>query len=172
MAEDYKANRANSRKPVVYNPLKDFIRQRWETVEYPRLEADDILGIMSNSRDIMVSSDKDLLTVPGKHLNPEKLEQGVVGVTKEQAYYHHMTQTLVGDSTDNYKGCPGVGPVAAKKLLDGLSPSEMWPAVVARYAKSKLSEDHALTQARLAHILLPGEYDCRSQEVSLWNPPE
>ena len=157
----YKANRAGKRKPVVYNPLKDFIFQRWEVVLFPRLEADDVLGILSKTgktyQDILVSSDKDLKCVPGRHFDPDRPEDGIRRISPVDAYKHSMVQALTGDSTDNYKGCPGVGPVAAEKILKDLEPGEMWEAVVARYAKSGLTEEEAMTQAMLAHILLPGE---------------
>lgn len=167
----YKANRKNVRKPVVFNPLRDFIRNRWEVLEEDGLEADDLLGLNAGRVDILCSSDKDLLTVPGRHFNPNKPEDGIRKVTEREADYNLLVQALTGDSTDNYPGCPGVGPVSARKLLDGLDSEEWWPAVVRRYAKAGLPEETALLQARLAYILRPGSYDYETKEVELWMPP-
>lgn len=170
LAATYKINRKGKRKPVLFNPLRDFIRHKWRTSEIETLEADDILGLSANRVDILVSSDKDLLTVPGRHFNPTKPEDGVRKVTEREALHRHMTQTLTGDSVDNFPGCKGVGPKGAEKILDGLDSNEWWGAVVERYAKAGLNEEYAILQARLAHILHPGEYDHESGEVTLWTP--
>lgn len=167
----YKANRKKVRKPVVLNPLRDFIRSRWDVLEEDGLEADDLLGLNANRVDILCSSDKDLMTVPGRHFNPNKPEEGIRKVSEREADYNLLVQALTGDSTDNYPGCPGVGPVSARKLLDGLEAEEWWPAVVKRYAKAGLPEETALLQTRLAYIMRPGSYDYATKEVELWMPP-
>ena len=124
--QPYKGNRAGKRKPVIFNPLRDFIKSRYEVAEYHSLEADDVLGVIYKRGDIIVSTDKDLLTVPGKHFNPQKREEGVYTVTKKAAYRNHLMQTLAGDQTDNYPGCPGVGKKTADKLLADLIQKDMW----------------------------------------------
>ena len=167
----YKVNRKENRKPVLFNPLRDFIRHNYMTYEVDTLEADDILGLYSGiATNVLASADKDLLTVPGRHFNPMKPEDGIITVSPDMAHRYHMTQTLTGDSTDNYKGCPGVGPKGAEKLLEGLEAEEMWPVVVERYAKAGLTEEEALLQARLAYIMRPGDYDYETGEVRLWQP--
>lgn len=79
-------------------------------------------------------------------------------------------QTLAGDQTDNYPGCPGVGMKTADKLLDGLIQKDMWSCVVERFNKAGLEEEEALLQARLAHILQVGEYDFDTNSVVMWTP--
>ena len=81
-----------------------------------------------------------------------------------------MMQTLTGDVTDNYKGCPGVGPKGAEKILAGLEVEEMWPAVLEKFEKAGLFKEEALVQSRIAHILHPSEYDVDTHEVRLWDP--
>jgi DNA polymerase-1 len=171
LASSYKANRDGKRKPVLFKPLSDFIRQRWECVEFPRLEADDVLGLLATKANVIASADKDLLSVPCNYFNPNAPEDGVTKISYEQAYLAHMIQTLMGDSTDNYKGCPGVGPVVARRLLADKDPEEYWDIVVAQFEKAGQTYDDALLQARLAHILWPGEYDKTTQEIKLWCPP-
>lgn len=166
---EYKANRSRNRKPVVFRPLRDWIITRYKAKVVPDLEADDLLGINANkSTNILVSGDKDLRTVPGLHYNPDRADEGVVRVTEDEGRYNHMMQTLTGDAVDNFKGCPGVGPKAAEKVLADLSPDEYWPAVVARYEKAGLTEEDALLQARLAFILTKPYY--KRKEVILWTP--
>ena len=166
---EYKANRSRNRKPVVFRPLRDWIITRYKAKVVPDLEADDLLGINANkSTNILVSGDKDLRTVPGLHYNPDRADKGVVRIIEDEGRYNHMMQTLTGDAVDNFKGCPGVGPKAAQKVLADLSPDEYWPAVVARYEKAGLTEEDALLQARLAFILTKPYY--KRKEVILWTP--
>ena len=91
----------------------------------------------------------------------------MVTITEEEANYNFFYQTLVGDSTDNYSGCPTVGPKTADKLL---SSGWGWDTVVATFEGKGLSEEVALENARLARILRNNEYDTDTGEVKLWHP--
>lgn len=132
------------------------------------LEADDIMGIwQTNGRlgdTIIVSEDKDMKTIPGKLYRQGEL----IEVSELEADYNHLFQTLLGDATDGYSGCPGVGAVGANKLLSG-NPS--WPTVVKAYEAKGLTEDDALTQARLARILRSSDWNSVSKTPILWSPP-
>lgn len=163
LAPYYKANRSKTRKPMLLQWAREYLASKYNTVIYRRLEADDVLGILgtANPDTIIWSEDKDLLTVPAKHwINGE-----VVTVTEEEANYHFFYQTLVGDSTDNYAGCPTVGPKTANKLLAN---GATWDVVVDAYKGKGLSEEVALENARLARILRDGEYDTDTAKVTLW----
>lgn len=179
----YKAKRATKRKPLVLPVLREYLGERYLSFDFPRLEADDVLGILMTSDNILsgdkiiVSIDKDMLAVPGKLYRPDWPEQGVIEVSPGAASLQHMYQTLVGDVADEYPGCPGVGPVTARKLLadafacpDSCTYSEMWPIVVQAYESKGLGEEDALLNARLARILRAGEYDMTTHEVKLWHP--
>jgi DNA polymerase-1 len=107
--------------------------------------------------------------------------QDLVTYTEAEADYWHLYQTLTGDATDGYKGCPGMGPKKAASLLDkALSTADgtalkpcvgvWWPAVAQAYAKQGLTEEHALTQARLARILRWTDWDANKKEPKLWAP--
>ena len=160
----YKSNRRGKRKPVVYNPLLKKIGEEYKTVIYSTLEADDVLGLLSGGNRIIVSDDKDLRTIPGSLYRPstDKVEH----ISDEAADRNHLIQTLTGDSVDGYKGCPGVGPVRAERILvDGT-----WEEVVGAYEKVGLTEEDALVQARVARILREGEYE--EGKVILWTPEE
>lgn len=169
----YKANRKKCRKPAGYRQLKQWVAQAapsrgWQVVELPDIEGDDVLGVLYEEGDVIVSIDKDMLTLPGYHLRDGQ----VIEVSRHNADMAFCTQALVGDASDNYPGCPGYGPVAAEKALAGCSTErEMWAAVVAAFAKKGLDERYAIQQARCARILRPGEYDLDSHTVRLWEPP-
>jgi len=173
---DYKANRKGKRKPVCYVGLKNWAcdQEGVEAISITGLEADDVIGIMATSHladgdnRIVVSEDKDMKTLPCVLFNPAKSDDPV-RVTKEEADLNHFTQALMGDTTDGYPGCPGVGKVKAKKILDGKEPSEMWSAVEAAYLAANKTKAFAKQMAVMARILRWGDMDLRTGEL-LWNP--
>ena len=165
VASYYKDNRKDTRKPMLLDYAKEYMTTQYNTIMYRGLEADDVLGILgTKNRDTIIwSADKDLLTIPAKHW----IDGKVVEITEAEADYQFYFQTLVGDNTDNYKGCPSVGAVTANKLL---SSGCTWDTVVAAFKSKGLSEEVALENARLARILRDGEYNTETGEVYLWQP--
>jgi len=168
----YKGNRCGKRKPICYVPVREYAMETYSGVVMPRLEADDVLGLLSTGpkikgRKIIVSEDKDLKTIPGLLYNPNRAEEGLREITQAEADKWHLLQTLTGDAVDNYKGCPGIGPVKAEKLLEE---SPTWDTVKAAYEKAGLAEEEALRQAAVARILRHGEYDYTKKEVRIWKP--
>ncbi|NCV19820.1 MAG: hypothetical protein EBW42_13920 [Rhodobacterales bacterium] len=149
---------------MLLNFAKKYLADNYNGKVEDRLEADDLLGIMGSAdkNTVIWSSDKDLLTIPAYHL----IEGKVVEVDKEEADFNFLYQTLVGDSTDNYKGCPTVGAKKAEKLL--LDKGATWNTVVDAYASQGLGEEVAIENARLARILRDGEYNFKTKEVTLW----
>ena len=144
---------------------------------FPRLEADDVMGITATDplhfhKPIIVSIDKDLRSIPGRFFNLGKPDEGIQEISIEDADYWFMMQTLMGDATDGYPGCPKFGPATAAKALKGVPKTikDMWPVVVAAYEKAGFGEDYALLMARMARILRDEDYDFVKQEVNLWVP--
>tara|TARA_Y100001938_G_scaffold68559_2_gene95142 strand:- start:6369 stop:7085 length:717 start_codon:yes stop_codon:yes gene_type:complete len=160
----YKSNRKGKRKPVVYRALRSHVEKHYNTACFSQLEADDVLGINAGEDTIIVSDDKDLMTIPGHLYRPLADEE--MEITEEQADRYHLIQTLTGDRVDGYMGCPGIGPKTAEKVLK----EGTWDEVVLAYEKAGLSEEVALTQARVARILRTGEWNPMTEEVMLWNP--
>jgi 5'-3' exonuclease len=167
----YKANRADVRKPMLLSHLRQYAEKKHTCFIRPQLEGDDVLGILATSPKlckgdkVVCSIDKDFKTIPGKHYNFRTNE--FFEITEEQADYWHLTQTLTGDATDGYSGCPGIGTVTAQKLL---SKSPTWETVVQAYEKAGLCEDEALVQARVARICRAKDYNFKTKEVKLWMP--
>ena len=183
---DYKSNRKEIDTPPSLKFLRELhIKYIDGHVEMPNIEADDLIGIYATDPwflktyddVIVVSEDKDLKTIPCKLLSfnsdddeEDSLSASIDVITEQEANYNWMSQTLSGDTADNYGGCPRYGLKTAHKLLDATDGSveEMWKAVVEAYKKAGLSEDYALTMARLARILRYGEYNFKTHEVNLW----
>lgn len=167
----YKANRAGKRKPVGYKALVSWVKAECDTITKANLEADDCMGIfatkpMYRDKCIIISGDKDLLCIPGYHYDFLRKEYG--HSSDEDSLRHFYMQTLMGDATDGYSGCPKVGKVTAQRILDK---DCSWRAVKEAYEKAGLSEDVAITQARVAKILTADDIDAEGQ-VILWKPTE
>lgn len=183
----YKANRTGKPKPALWylvdDVLHDLYGDRIVTQEW--LEGDDLLGMRSTEphedRRIIVSIDKDMATIPGYFYNPRRPDHGTRKISSADADYFWMYQVLTGDTVDNYKGCPGIGPKKAEAALRPVHEktrrrgaeahlAALWGAVVLTYASKGLSEEDALVQARCARILRHGDYNFKTNEVLLWNP--
>ena len=168
ISADYKGHR-NRRKPLGYKRLVNHCIKNYRTVLRDNLEADDSLGIdhtqFPSEDAVIVSPDKDMRQIPGVLWN---MSDDVVEITKEDGDRWHLMQTLAGDPTDGYPGCPGIGMKRAADLLD--KSDDPWKAVCQAFKDKGLSEDIALMNARLAKILQHENYDHDRQEPILWTP--
>jgi DNA polymerase I len=170
----YKANRAGTRKPLCFFDIKAKLKREMPCRYLTGLEADDVMGILATKpgpdKKIIVSRDKDMRTIPAMVWDGQRF----YNITEAQADYQHLFQTLVGDASDGYKGCPGVGPKTAEKLLEKYKEveavSSLWTMVVFAFEKAGLTEEDALRQARLARILRWRDWDSVKKEPILWTP--
>lgn len=175
VCETYKSNRKEVSQPILRRLLEDHLLTAHRAIWMPRLEGDDVMGILATNPKhkpsyemVIVSDDKDMLSIPV----PLKRLKTMTRSTVEMADRFHMFQTLTGDRTDGYGGCPGIGPIKADRILDATLGGPAWPAIVATYTQRGLTEADALTQARLARILRFEDYDAKKKEPILWNPPQ
>lgn len=166
----YKAGR--SRKPVGTNEVKRWLIEEKGAKFKPGIEADDVMGILATNprlirgEKVIVSQDKDMLTIPGIIYREGVLQK----ITPQQAEHFWLVQTLTGDTTDGYPGCPGIGPVKALKIIQEAETGRAWEAIVAAYEKAGQTADDAILQARLARILHNSDYDHTKKEPILWTP--
>jgi len=171
---EYKANRTLGRRPELLTLMKDVLADEYHSYRKDSLEADDVLGILQTkptkawSESVICTVDKDLRQIPGLHVNMKTWQ--IEEETEEAGEYFFYTQILTGDTVDGFKGCPGIGPKRAEKILGDLQADEYWPAIVEAYEKKGLTEEDAIIQARVARILRHGEYDYTNKEPILWNP--
>ncbi|MGL1886297.1 MAG: hypothetical protein OCD76_07260 [Reichenbachiella sp.] len=162
--DGYKASR--STKPLLYKVVRQHAEEHLETVVVDGQEADDALSIAQYKNPeghIIATIDKDLLMVPGHHYNPNKDVTSYV--TKEEGLRAFYQQILTGDSVDDIPGIKGIGPVKAKKILEGMDEEEMWLEVLRQWA-GVLQHDSVLeTVVRNARLLWMREY-----ENEYWSP--
>lgn len=164
----YKANRVGKRKPSGYYGVMNWCKENFHCCLIPNLEADDCIGILATKYKgdtVIISGDKDFKTIPSKFYDFSRNE--FYEIDDDTAQYWHYYQTLIGDTADNYKGCPKCGDVTARRILDADS---SWEAVVNAFEKQGLSEADALLQAQIARILHIEDYDTEKGEPILWTP--
>ena len=171
----YKYSRKANRKPLTYAPLLDFMREEYTTFEKKYLEGDDVLGILATSdmvkgETVILTKDKDLRTVPSTIWFMQGDDYEVI--SEEEADFNHMLQTLMGDSTDGYSGCPTIGKVTANRILKPFKGNKkaMWDEVVKQFKKHNLDEKYALLQARLSRIIRNTDYNFKRERPILWKP--
>jgi DNA polymerase-1 len=188
----YKSNRVGKRKPVTYQYGRDYSDEKYECISRPNLEADDVLGILATTvakgfagDKVVCSIDKDMKTFPCSLYNWRHPEEGIAVIDVDHADHAFHMQILMGDSTDGYPGCPGVGPVKAERLLEdcwvlppektGVEPYfdklTAWLTIVEAYEKKGLTGEDAIVQARMARILRAEDFNFSTREPILWTPP-
>lgn len=164
----YKSNRKGTRKPVGYKALVEWAQEEYPCVSLPKLEADDVMGILAttpNKETYIVSDDKDMMTIEGRLYQPQKLIK--TNISKQEAFLWFLRQTLTGDPVDGYSGIKGIGPKKADQIVDK---SPTWRAVEAEYIKHGYTTAEAKAQARCARILRSSEYDLETETIKLWEP--
>ena len=189
---DYKSNRKGKSKRVLYTQMKEKCERLYHCEQWDNIEADDVMGIMQEKDTVICTGDKDLLQIPGFHLNLRDPDSGVFTITEEEGMKLFYRQCISGDPVDGYHGIPMVGKQKAIKELETFGYN--FTTVVNMYAKAMtpktktttsaggtkkivrmksvnrgLGYADALLTARLAYILrYPTDYV--NGEVKLWEP--
>ncbi len=156
--EAYKANRPPAPEDLIpqFPLVRDAARaMSLPVIEQEGVEADDIIatyakqGAQQGMQVSIVSSDKDLMQLLGdgvtmfdpmknKPLTLEDVE-AKFGVTPDQVV---EVQALMGDSTDNIPGVPGIGPKTAAELIQRFGTLE-----------NLLDHTHEITQKKRREML-------------------
>jgi hypothetical protein len=136
----YKGNRKKP-KPTHYDAIRYHMVTTLGATVVDGEEADDYLGYMQYSRalfgdpdTVIVTIDKDLDMIMGRHYNPVRREEYYVN--EEDADRFFLIQLITGDSTDNIPGIPGLGAVGAEKALDGVPNGEAVDVIRKLYTKA------------------------------------
>ena len=175
---DYKSNREEVVKPDSLGMAFDTIRERYDTLTLPELEADDILGIYASSgKGIAISIDKDLKGVPGWNWNPEKDKKPYL-ITEEEAEKWFCIQWMAGDTTDGIPGMWMIGKKKAEKYLDECK-DEQWHELITEMYKLEQHApkkdygdiDPCVAMGQCVRILQCNNYDMKKKEITeLWYP--
>ena len=180
--DQYKANRPEA--PEDLRPQFPMIRDATRAFSLPlieeeNVEADDMIASYTKAalaegwKVTIVSSDKDLMQL----IEPN--DQGRVDMldTMKNARMNRATVEekfgvgpeklgdvlgLMGDSSDNIPGVPGIGPKTASKLINEFGDIESVLAAAPEMKKSKMRDNliEFTDQARLSRILVTLRDDC------------
>jgi len=197
--KDYQAQRPAMDKELSgqFEKAKDVaFAMRIPVYERAGYEADDLLGSMakqstaiSNNNStvdevVIVTGDRDILQLvdkkirvympirglsEGKLFAPEDVKEKM-GVLPEQII---DLKALIGDSSDNYKGIPGIGPKTAVNLLEKYKSFEniskkLDDIPAATKTKLEVGMDSGKMSQRLAKIVTDMELDTDLEKASYW----
>ena len=135
---EYKAQREQTPEdiqrsvPIIKNILSAY---RIPILQVDGYEADDVIGTMAKRmgaqgvETYMLTPDKDYGQLVGEHVYIFRPRHGggyeTMGLAEVKAKFGVETSeqvidmlALMGDTADNYPGCPGVGEVTARKLIN------------------------------------------------------
>ena len=162
---EYKGHR-NRKKPCGYKRIINRLKNEYEVIIMPTLEADDAMGIYAtqNPGCTICSPDKDMRQIPGRLFN---MEDSTL-INEVDGAKWHLIQSMAGDQTDGYSGVPGVGVKKATTLFE--SKGYSWETVVETFKEKELTEEDALLNARLARILTVDDYDFTRGKPIPWTP--
>lgn len=167
--EPYKQHRKDKPKPSGVDYAKEWMLDHYEQVcSNPELEADDRMGLYAteNRSDteevrVIVSTDKDMLTVPAWHYNPNK-SLFPVQISEEYATLKRYEQWVTGDSSDGYPGIKGVGIKAWEKYLAD-DEQVVFNDIIEWYESKGFDREFALGQylcCTIKHHRLPEGHNC------------
>jgi DNA polymerase-1 len=188
--ESYKANRTET-PPDLLQQIpwirKTLDAMRIPILEYPRFEADDVIGTLAKRgvdmgvEVVIVSSDKDMLQLVNdrvRMLNPmkddmwfdEKATEEFMGVKPSQVA---DLLALKGDTIDNIPGAPGIGEKGAKDIIQRFGTVENALEHAAEVERKMYREslqnhrDQILLSKRLAtiHCDVPVEFELESVRI-------
>lgn len=138
--DGYKANRLMLTKPKYYLEIREYLQKNWGARIIDGIESDDAIAIQhmefsANKMDsVIVTQDKDLNQIPGRHYNWVTGEE--FNVSPEQGIRFFYSQLLAGDATDNLKGIPGIGTAKAKAIIEGCkTPRDLAQASLEAYQR-------------------------------------
>ena len=171
----YKTNRASLRKPEGFQELRNYVIKKYKVKVIDFLEADDIVVYEKTTYPddyVLCAIDKDVIyqTVGTHYHYNDDVE---ITVDEYEAIRFPYFQCLVGDVTDGYIGCKGIGKVKANKLFEEIDKEKdlskldklYWEAVVSGYESKGFTEEDAINTMRLANM-----HQYNGKEIILWKP--
>ncbi len=191
MYKDYKANRPPMPEDLV--PQIPYIKELVQAMNIPSfetqgVEADDIIAtaakLLSSQgyRVVVVSGDKDLLQLVDENVVMwDPMKNKIMDIAAVEKKYNVKPEqlldcyALMGDTSDNVPGVPGVGPKTAEKLINQHGTLEGIYESLEGMKKSKLKEKLADNKelAFLSRDLIRLKYDCDvPTEIKAYQPAE
>jgi DNA polymerase-1 len=196
MFTPYKANREEMpediRKSIPY--IRDIIKgYNIPILEKEGFEADDVIGTLAKTAEkegfqvFMVTPDKDYAQLVSKNIfmyKPKRMgnEMEILGIEQvcESFQIKNPLQVidvlgLMGDSSDNIPGCPGIGPKTAMKLISDFGSIDgVYKNIGNLKGKQKENleqfEDQVRMSRKLAEIILNVPLEFNQDELVVTEP--
>lgn len=197
--EEYKEYKANRKEmPEELQPQIKLIKEMLEVMDIPTLgidgyEADDIIGTLAKKSEkqgkevIIVTGDRDALQLITDNIKVMYTKKGITNIElydldKVQKDYELTPKQLIdrkglmGDSSDNIPGVPGIGPKTALKLLKEFPTLEDVLANIDRVSGKKRKEnlrkysEQARMSKKLGEINLEVPLDINLDDCTLGEP--
>lgn len=181
---EYKANRKDMPRPEWLQPVREYLVLNHGAKICDGIEADDALGIAQNKsleniegnpigsheETVIVSVDKDLLMIPGKHYNFVKDEHSTVTALDGKRWFY--VQLILGDKADNIFGYDGKARTVVPQFLQPdvdmvlsyESERDMYLHVLDMYQMNGNGRDVMHMNAACLYI--------QHQENDIWTPPK
>ena len=126
----YKAHRKKREDPHFYNEKYEdmgyvykYIAERYQTLFFDDIEADDLLSMLQRKETFIFSHDGDLKQVPGLHWHMDKRD--IYEIPVLEAFKNLIYQILKGAGKDNIAGLNGFGDVALEKFKANVQTMDM-----------------------------------------------
>jgi len=145
---EYKKNRPDTPdfitkwRPTIHQEMTD----KWGFMSVAGIEADDAVAIAKAKYQdqfdeiVIITADKDLKQIAGTiHFDMNKHKSTVMDTFSADKFF--AEQMLKGDTTDNIKGLPGIGPKKAADLVDTCTTSNQLKWLVIRMYKSHFDKN-------------------------------
>jgi len=194
--KDYKAQRKEGPEELfIQMPLaRDFLHSlNIPCLEIDGYEGDDIIGTLAKkaSKDrikvFIFTSDRDFLQLIDDNISVHILKSGL----KDVKVYHHQEvideygirpdqmidyKALCGDSSDNYKGVPGIGPKKAEQLLNQYNDFENIltnaDGIGGKFGPLLVEHEEAGRMCKMLatiHLSVPVDFDLKSAQYTGYN---
>lgn len=194
--KEYKAHRAPMPEDLVsqIEPIKEFCRAyRYSIFECPGFEADDVIGTLAVQGEdrgydvFIITGDKDAMQLVTDHiriLNPHK-DGFIAGREEVKKRFEGLgpekvvdVMALMGDSSDNIPGVPGVGEKTAIRLIQEFGSVENLIKYAGKIKSKKQqelikqNEASALLSKELAQIDTRVSFDIDWDALAIQKPDE
>lgn len=117
--QPYKGNRKDAKRPKYYSEIREYMIDTWKAIVVNHIETDDAIGIEqyknTDKSTVLITQDKDLLTIPGWHFDPVK--DSLFYQSAKDADNFFFWQMLVGDTADHIPGINRIGKKRADDIL-------------------------------------------------------
>lgn len=162
LSKTYKATRV-TKPPTQLLQVKDYLVKKYNGFVWEDWEADDVVVYYKTTypeKYILCCVDKDVYnSTPGVHFN--YYESGVFNksmgfmpeVTQAQATMWIYKQAIIGDKSDNIKGCPGIGEKRVSAYIyEGLTKDQLKANVIKAFKDAGATKEEALNTLRLVDM--------------------